>query len=109
MHRYDDWPKWQKKATPPNSTMLEIKLIASRKGYGRILMAFAFFRNLHKGWRAAVLEVMGADGNERAINMYKEFGFERQKAYDTDAGPTVQMRNKWGSFSNRDGLHHRFF
>jgi ribosomal protein S18 acetylase RimI-like enzyme len=77
--------------------MLEIKLIASRKGYGRLLMAFALFRNLHKPYRAAVLEVLGGEGNYRAIKMYQQFGFERQKAFDTDEGPTVQMRNKWGA------------
>jgi hypothetical protein len=35
--------------------------------------------------------------NERAVGMYKDFGFEHQKVYDPDQGPYVQLRDRHGS------------
>jgi len=70
---------WEKRRTPLMSEMLELKLIGARRGYGRLLFAFALCESLNRNYRGAVLEVLGSAKNEAAIGLYKQFGFEHQK------------------------------
>jgi hypothetical protein len=55
---YEDWPTWQKKNMPPNAALLELKMLAAKKGYGRIMFALALALSMNRGFQGAVLEGM---------------------------------------------------